>query len=196
MKKLPIYNSTLLVLALIFSTMAFIAKESPVEGAKAADRKALFLGQWETSKIYTLEIIEAMPEGSFDFKPMGVDSVRTFAQQLKHLGVVIFGMNSVFIKDEAPMAPDPDIENTGLSKAEVKAFVESSFDMVTATVKGMSDEELSEEREMMFMPGKPKFTKYEYLDFIRDHCAHHRGQALVYLRSAGITPPIYKYFPM
>lgn len=195
MKQQSIYKLTILLLVLAIPSVAFINKESQEE-KKGEARKAFFLGQWETAKVYTLELIDAMPEDAFDHMPQGADGVRTYAQQFKHLGAVALGMNSIFIKDEAPMPPDPNIEKTGLSKAEVKVFVTSAFDTVSETVKGMTDKQLTEKREMIYMPGEPSFTKYQYLDFIRDHCAHQRGQVLVYLRSRGISPPAYKYFPM
>ncbi len=185
--------------ALSLVTMAFISEKIPENSYATedsnADPKSLFLSQWEVSKTYTLELIEAMPEKSFNYKPVDVDSVRTYAQQFKHLGIVIFGMNSIFIKDEEPQIPDPNLEQQGLSKTEVKAFIAASFDAMSESVKGLSEKQLNEKRVMLFMPGKPELTKFQYLDFVRDHCAHHRGQAIMYLRNFGITPPAYKYFP-
>lgn len=188
-------------LSIFFMTTAFTGttehnnENSNIEvKRKSENRKMKFLSQWKASKEYTLELIDAMPKKDFNYKPIKVDTVRTFAQQMKHLGAIIYGMNSIFIKDEAPVAPDPDFENKGLSKEEIRAFITSSFDVVTETVSKMTEKELYEEREMMFMPSKPMLTKFEYLDFVRDHCAHHRGQVVSYLRANGITPPAYKYY--
>jgi len=56
MKKLPIA-----LLILLFSFSSLIAQQSNV--------KAAFLEKWENSKNYLIEIAEAMPEDTYDFKP-------------------------------------------------------------------------------------------------------------------------------
>src|SRR5438046_2398062 len=48
----------------------------------------LLQGQIENMEKQVLEVAEAMPADKFDFKPnqTGFDGVRTFSQQLKHVG--------------------------------------------------------------------------------------------------------------
>lgn len=167
-----------------------------VSEKKSSERKENFLATWQVSKTYTLQVIDAMPSSKFNYKPVKVDSVRTFAQQFKHLGGILQGMNSIFLNDQPPVAPPSDFEKTGLTKSEIKEFVNASFDAVTKTVKGMSDNDLKEKRTMIFMPNKPDYSKYAYLDFMREHTAHHRAQTLVYLRLNRITPPAQQYFPI
>lgn len=180
------------------SQFGFIHDELPITaiGKSPIWSKETFLATWAESKKYTLEVAEAMPADSYGSKPYDVDSVRSFAQMLKHLGAINFGINSIFFKDEAPVQPDPDFENQGLSKPEIIGFLNMSFDAVTETISGMSDKELNESREFMFLPQKPVYARHTYLGFMLDHTTHHRAQLLIYLRSQHITPPSYTYFPL
>jgi uncharacterized damage-inducible protein DinB len=160
------------------------------------DEKKEFLLKWNQAKLYTMEVIKAMPKQSFNHKIVPVDSVRTFAQQLKHLGAINYAVASIFLRDEMPKKPDPNFENTNLSKSEILKFVEASYDEVSNTVTKMSVSELKEYRPHLFYPKKPKFKKTTYLDFLLDHSTHHRGQLISYLRNNNIKPPQYRFFPL
>lgn len=41
---------------------------------------------------------------------------------------------------------------------------------------------------------RPSISVRQVLDTARDHLAHHRGQAIVYLRLKGVEPPLYVGF--
>lgn len=153
-----------------------------------------FLPIWKQMKAYTLEIADAMPAEKYNAKPGGVDSVRSFAQQMKHLAGTMHFVNNVFLKGEAPTPPDPEFENTGLSKDEIKGFLSMSFDAVATTIEGMTDEQFNERAVLFFHPEKPEYSKSAYVGFLWDHTTHHRAQAVRDLRYNGVAPPRYRYF--
>jgi uncharacterized damage-inducible protein DinB len=50
-----------------------------------------------------------------------------------------------------------------------------------------------EKMDAMVGPATRKMTGFEWLWAYFTHTAHHRGQAEVYLRVKGITPPTYVF---
>ncbi len=162
----------------------------------SAQRKADFLMYWQEAKTYTLAVANAMPAKHYRFKPSKADTVRTFAQQFKHLGALNFGVASIYLKDEAPTPPDPEFENKDLEKEKIIGFLTASYDAVTNAVKALTPKQLEEVRPLLSVPSQPKFTKFIYLDFLRDHNTHHRAQAISYLRAKGIAPSGYQFVPL
>ncbi len=150
-------------------------------------------------KAYTLEIAEAMPEDKYTFRPH--DSVRSFGEQMAHLGMSSKFLLSMFIKGE-PMPTDPEVfANIGKMEKEIGASKEAcikviteAFDALTEAYKGMSAENLDETFVIPFDPSQPSFTKEKGFQFIYEHIAHHRGQALVSLRMQGIKAPAYRLY--
>ncbi len=180
----------------VLSTNAFVN----VENASAKDSLTKsFSKMLESSKAYTLEIAEAMPEDKYTFKP--ADSVRSFGEQMAHLGMSSKFLLNMFIKGE-PMPTDPEVlanigkmeKEIGASKAECIKVITEAFDSLISTYESMNAESLSETFEVPFDPNKPKFTKEEGFQFIKDHIIHHRGQALVSLRMQGIKAPAYRLY--
>lgn len=126
----------------------------------------------ETTRQYTLEVFNAMPDEHYDFRP--TEEVRTFKAQAYHIVYSIDYFNRVF-KGETQPAWNPGDENSK-SKAELAKWAEEQFDAINATILAASNDE--------------KLTAgiISYLD----HNSHHRGQMTTYLRIKGITPPTYR----
>ncbi len=162
----------------------------------SAQRKADFLILWQEAKEYSLAVAEAMPAKHYRFKPSKVDSVRTFAQQFKHLGALNFGVAKIYLQDEAPTAPDPEFENKDLEKEKIIGFLTASYDVVSKAVTSLSPKQLEEMRPLLSAPNQPEFSKFIYLDFLRDHNTHHRAQAISYLRAKGLAPSNYQFVPL
>ncbi len=174
-------------------------KQNTIELSKEAEeiletRKEDFLGFWEEAKTYTLAVANAMPTDKYNTKTSDMDEVRTFAQQLKHLGWANNTILTYALKNQGFPEIDPELENKGLEKEEIIAFLTKSYDDVAKRVKEMSVEELNEKIVLALHPMEPKVTRYEYLDFLRDHGTHHRAQAVCCLRAVGITPPTQLFF--
>jgi len=155
-----------------------------------------FVETLKNAKAYTLEVAEKMPAEDYTFKPH--DSIRSFGEQMAHIGMSTYFLNTMFIKGEA-LELDPaegaKMEKvTGASKEECIKMINHNFDDVIATLEGMSDEELQKTFVFAFAPNKPELTKEQGLLFIRDHITHHRGQAITYLRIKGHDAPTYRPF--
>jgi len=136
----------------------------------------------KTSKEFTVKVAEAMPEADYDFKLSAPQM--SFGQQMVHLSQAF----EYFTSALAGQKPNP-AKPASAKKADVVAFVKTSFDNVIARVSGLSHEQLmktykSEEGEM---------TGLDMLLGLLDHTTHHRASAEMYLRAKGITPPEYQF---
>tara|TARA_R110002073_G_scaffold139232_3_gene289464 strand:+ start:19278 stop:19853 length:576 start_codon:yes stop_codon:yes gene_type:complete len=179
---------------LISGTIAFVSIDKNVDTTN--DFVKNYSKILESMKTYTLQVAEAMPADKYTFKP--TDSVRSFGEQLAHLGMSSKFLLDVFIKDEK-VAFDPYTEaeteqRIGASKEEAIALITSSLNEVIATLKGMDSKSLNKKFTVVFDPKKPEFTKKEGFEFIRDHITHHRAQALVSLRMQGVKAPSYRFY--
>jgi hypothetical protein len=119
----------------VLSTNAFVNVENT--SAKDSLTKS-YSKMLESSKAYTLEIAEAMPEDKYTFKP--ADSVRSFGEQMAHLGMSSKFLLNMFIKCE-PMPTDPEVlanigkteKEIGASKAECIKVITEAFDSLIST---------------------------------------------------------------
>ncbi len=172
---------------------------------------ATLIKRWKSSKTYTLAVLEAMPEGAIEYRPS--EDQMSFAQHLMHLGFT----NTMYIgilldtttykdfdalkKADFLIWPPDDISlfqpdtlgerDLKTNKALVGKYIADTFDYVIAALDNVSDELLSkgEKKE------KPWFLSgHNNLDLIirgEQHTAHHRAQAIAYLRMNGVQPPGY-----
>jgi uncharacterized damage-inducible protein DinB len=150
----------------------------------------------EHAKEYTLEVAKAMPEDKYSYRPN--DSVRSFGEQMAHIGMSSQFIHNTFILGEE-MKGDPAelskmVKQIGASKEETIKTLEASFDQIISSLKGMDEEGLQSKFVFFFAPNKPEFSKEEGFIFIRDHITHHRAQAIVYLRMNDLVPPDYRAF--
>jgi len=126
----------------------------------------------ENSKTYTIAVAEGMPEKEYNFKPAGAGW--NFGELLHHIAYGIQWWEDNFIKgkklewDQPPPKAD---------KKEVIAYLKKAYASLKDTV---SEGKLTDEAVKGFHA-------------TIDHITHHRGQAVLYLRCKGITPPDYVY---
>lgn len=189
-------NSIYFILGiLVMSTISSIKVES--ETTKTANIEA-YLDILSSSKAYTLEIAEAMPTEKYNFRP--TDSVRSFGEQMAHIAISSKFLIDLFLKGE-PMPSQEDFaasaiieKEMGVSKEACIKALTDAYNLVTTTYENMSDDQLSETFVVPFDPAQPSFAKEKAFQFIGEHTAHHRGQALVALRIQGIKSPNYKLY--
>lgn len=134
--------------------------------------KDQLLSTIENSRKYTLQVAEAMPDKDYHYKPEGAGW--DFGELLHHIAYGIHWWEDNYIKgNKTEWAPPP----AKTSKKDVVAYLTKAFDSLQKTVKGQTlDEQLG-------------YGAHATLD----HITHHRGQAVVYLRTHGIEPPEYVY---
>ena len=193
MKKSIIY---FMLGTLMVSTIAFIKVDKKSAKINAAESYFVALNG---VKAYTLEIAEAMPADKYNFRPH--DSVRSFGEQIAHIGMSSKFLMVMFIKGE-PMPTDPEVfanigkmeKEMGSSKEACLKALNDTFDTLISTYESMNEESLKESFTIPFDPNQPKFSKEKGFQFISEHIAHHRGQALVSLRMQGIKAPPYRLY--
>jgi uncharacterized damage-inducible protein DinB len=126
----------------------------------------------ENSKSYTFAVANLMSEKDYEFKP--INEVWNFRELLHHIAYGIGWWEDNYIKDMKTEWHQPPAKS---SKQEVIAYLNASYTSLKETIsKGK-------------LPGEAVKGFYATLD----HITHHRGQATIYLRCKGITPPAYVY---
>ena len=172
---------------------------------------AILIKRWKSAKAYTLAVLDAMPEANIEYRPS--EDQMSFAQHFMHLGLI----NNFYlgILTDTKTYPDfyalieaeflverpdpinlfqPDVlrkRDAEANKALVSKYVGDTFDYVISSLENLSDKILTkgEHKE------KPEFLSgHTNLDLIlrgEQHTAHHRAQAIAYLRMNGIRPPGY-----
>ncbi|HYL73220.1 MAG TPA: DinB family protein [Bryobacteraceae bacterium] len=138
--------------------------------------------RWKASKDYTLAMLAKMPDEHLSFRP--TPEVWTFSQQLTHLADANLLMSAPLRGDKAVYVGDP----RQLGRAELEKHIRDSYDYVTVAFDRLKSDADGETMVKFFDEPIPK---RELCYRLLDHAAHHRAQALVYLRLKGIVPPPY-----
>jgi uncharacterized damage-inducible protein DinB len=157
--------------------------------AIAQVKTAELIKEWERSKAYTKEYLDAMPEGKYTLKP--TPEMRSFAEQNLHLADANYGLASAALAIKSPYDLGVWEKSTDKSKTNISKIVLTSYDFVIGEIKKLTDAQLDESVKML---GSFDMTKRIALGKALEHQAHHRGQTTVYLRLAGVTPPQEKLF--
>lgn len=144
-----------------------------------------------------MAVLDAMPAHAFDTKPNPVQ--RSFGDQLRHLAIA-----NVIYFNSFSVVPVPDSLTTDgkllskyapeTDKAAVRSFVIASFDYVSAVLDKLSEQDLAR-KDLTIWTGAPPHSGTDVCMRAYMHTAHHRGQAIVYLRVKGVTPPTWKFEP-
>ncbi len=158
--------------------------------AQLADSvKALYIKDWERSKAYTKEYLEAMPKDKYDFKAQ--DSIRSFAQQMLHLsqGITGFIANGTGAQ-RISFGQNLEQRKSAQSADSVMYYVMASYDYAIESIRNMDVGKLLETAGR----GNFSFSRLAWLNKALEHQAHHRGQTTIYIRLVGIKPPNEKLF--
>jgi uncharacterized damage-inducible protein DinB len=134
--------------------------------------KEFLITTLENSRTYTLSVSELMPEREYEFKP--VDTIWNFRELLHHIAYGIEWWENNFVKGKNVEWNQPPAKAT---KKDVIAYLNKAYASLKETIS----------------QGKPSNDAIKGFHATIDHITHHRGQATVYLRCKGITPPAYTY---
>ena len=146
---------------------------------------------WKTTEEFTLAVAKAMPADSYGFKP--VPEELSFGQLMVQIAAANVGACAIASGLKGPATPESlsaalKDEKIDVSKDAAIAFLTDTFDFCNKAVDSMTPE------KMDAVVGRTrKMTGFEWLWAYFTHTAHHRGQAEVYLRVKGITPPNYTF---
>ncbi|MFL6447291.1 MAG: DinB family protein [Bryobacteraceae bacterium] len=152
------------------------------ELSSTGDLKSMVLKHLKTSEEFTLKVAEAMPESDYDFK-LTPDQM-TFGGQITHLTQAVLHYLAP-LSTEKPAASKP----VSAKKADVIAFVKTSFDAAEADVSKLTIDDMSKSYKM----GNRPMSGMELILGMFVHTAHHRSAAEMYLRAKGVTPPPYQF---
>jgi uncharacterized damage-inducible protein DinB len=129
----------------------------------------------------SVAVAEAMPPGQYAFRPD--PGSMSFGEVMSHIATTNYQF-CAGLKDVQPPAMPSPTDKDGIVK-----FLSSSFDYCSTVIPSLTDEQIARGHDSPDgrMPGR------EVLLAMYVHVAHHRGQAEVYLRDKGITPPSYRF---
>ncbi|MDX2247327.1 MAG: DinB family protein [Bacteroidia bacterium] len=145
--------------------------------------------EWERTKVYTQEYLDAMPESGYALKP--TPEMRSFAEQMLHLTDANYGFASIVTGEKSPVGQGESEKTVDKSKANVTKLVLEGYDFVINNLKKMTPSQLDETIKLF---GRFDMTKGTALSKCFEHQTHHRGQTTVYIRLAGAKPPQEKLF--
>jgi uncharacterized damage-inducible protein DinB len=130
-------------------------------------------------------VADAMPADSYDFKPSPAEM--TFGVQMIHMAAANYGYCAFAGNTNSPY-PEP-ADDAKVEKPQALKDLAASFDYCTQIFNGLDESKLYVAREW----GKGHLSPMDAMLGVMIHMSHHRGQAEVYLRAKGITPPKYKW---
>ena len=145
--------------------------------------------EWERAKTYTKEYLDAMPDSGYALKP--TPEMRSFAEQMLHLTDANYGFGAAATGEKSPYEMGAMEKTTDKSKANVTKLVMGGYDFIINGIKKMTPAQLNEKIKLF---NQFDLTRAQALQKDFEHQTHHRGQATVYLRLAGVKPPQEKLF--
>lgn len=134
--------------------------------------KEQLLSTVEHSRNYTLQVANAMPEKEYHYKPAGASW--DFGELLNHIAYGIQWWQDNYITGKKTSWEPPKAKN---SKEEVVTYLTNTYDTLLKTIRQQPDNEQTGHGVHATL----------------DHITHHRGQAVIYLRTHGVEPPEYVY---
>ena len=134
--------------------------------------KGIILKDFARTRAYTFSVAEAMPEKDYEFKPVKI--VWNYMELLHHLAYSLKWMQDNYVSGVKSEWSPPQITAT---KKDLIAYLSETLDAV--------------EKELQ----RTNFTdeKISGFYFMLEHNAHHRGQAVTYLRCCEVTPPEFPF---
>lgn len=167
------------LLVLCFVSLTFSAVSSAQESSPLVKE---FVAHWQASKDLSLAVAQAMPDDAYSFKAS--EAEMTFGGQMIHIAQANGSYCSRAMEGENPIKKPGDE-----TKASAVKVLTQAYDYCIDSLKGLSDADL--QKQIKGRQGQ--MSKFELFLGGFTHAAHHRGQAEVYLRLKGVTPPSYKF---
>jgi hypothetical protein len=154
--------------------------------------KEALVKHWKVTGDFTVAVAKLMPADQYGFRPVPVEL--SFGQLMVQIGAANVGAcanASGMARPEVPAKLSAALkdEKIDVDKDTAVKFLSDTFDFCNQAVASMTPEKM----DAMVGPATRKMTGFEWLWAYFTHTAHHRGQAEVYLRVKGITPPTYVF---
>jgi uncharacterized damage-inducible protein DinB len=132
-------------------------------------------------------LADAMPEDKWSFKPTQGEfkEVRTFAEQVKHVACANEAWAKQISGEKPPERCDLGGPNPAKSKAEIMAYLRSSFAQMDKVIAATNAQNLLHANPGPYWGG----NRLAALTAEIWHMSDHYGQLAIYLRMNGIVPP-------
>lgn len=150
---------------------------------QAGITKEQVIAEWKRAKTYTKAYLDAMPADGYTFKV--TPEVRTFAQQMLHIADATYYFISAASGKPSPLGQTSAEKTIAQTKEATIAAVLASYDYAISTIEAMPEDKMQESVDAAGM----KLSRSLVLSKAFEHQTHHRGQATMYLRLKGVTPP-------
>ena len=142
----------------------------------------ILVKHWQASKDFSIAVANAMPDDGYDFHATAAEM--SYGEQMNHIALADANYCSAAIGAETPLAKSEDNQKTAAIQN-----LNMAYDYCIAGIEKMTDTDLLKP----LTRNHRTTTAYELYWGAFTHAAHHRGQAEVYLRLKGVTPPSYKF---
>lgn len=146
---------------------------------------------WKTTADFTMAVANKMPAEDYSYSPVAAEL--SFGQLM--IQIASANLNACALAGGEPRPAIPPAiasavksETKDVPKDLATKYLSDSFDFCNKAVASMTPEKLD-----AVVGTTRKMTGFEWLWSYFTHTAHHRGQAEVYLRMKGITPPSYTF---
>lgn len=174
-----------LLTATVFCAAALSAADAP-KASEIYDR------QLKSTEREVVSLVEAMPADKFGFAPKdgAFDTVRTFAQQAKHIAFVIDEVSAAMLGEKNPSGGGADENGPAnlTSKEDIVKYVKDAFTYAHKAMGTLTNENLMGETTDPFN-AKGKRPRADSAGIIFWHTFDHYGQMVVYARMNGVIPP-------
>jgi uncharacterized damage-inducible protein DinB len=155
--------------------------------------KDAMIKHWKATGQLTIAVAKAMPNDDYTFRPNPEEM--SFGQLMAHIGLADAGACAVASGLDRIPVPEKvtawvkDQKNVEIDKETAVQYLTDTFAFCDKAVAAMTPERLDKVQG----PAQRNLTGFEWLWSYFTHTAHHRGQAEVYLRVKGLTPPTYTF---
>jgi hypothetical protein len=181
--------------ATLFSTLALgytvhAQAQEPTTGRSSGEVVDFILDIQERRVV---EMAEVMPAGKYSFAPggQGLQGVRTFAEQLRHIAADNYLLGAGILREEPPadVGRGEDGSDAVRTKSEIIDYLKGSFTYMHRAAHSIDDENIPIPTPAISPWPKGTATR---LGLALEDCVHtwdHYGQLVEYLRMNGIIPP-------
>jgi len=171
----------------ILTGLLLLFTVASIQAQLADSIKVYLIRDFQRSKAYTQEYLDAMPADKYGYRP--TDSVRSFALQMLHLA----DANNYFANIAAGISnsrPGGLEKMSNPTKDSVVAVVNASYDFIISVLEKTGPSAWLE----IAKSGNQGYPKLIWYQKALEHQAHHRGQTTIYIRMLGIKPPRERLF--
>jgi uncharacterized damage-inducible protein DinB len=144
---------------------------------------ARYVKHLQTSRDFTIQVAEQMPDAEFSFKL--TPPQMSFAEQLVHIGSSNLYFYSTLAGEKKPPFGKPE----SATKADVIDYLTRSFNHCIDVLQKLSEAQLDKTYSME----DSQMSGWEVVMLSLNHTTHHRAQCEMYLRVKGITPTEYRF---